>query len=163
MVCGWKRAIRESPLLLPIMVASPRYKSRHPPFHQNQRRKADPKETETLSSGGDPCARQGSRFHLILRPSNTETLRRICGKSRNRRVSIWPFFRDPWFPISWDTSSRGDPSERRVSIFGVLLGPVGFADSLAGNLIHTPQISAFTTGRFHWNGQPQMPTGIPNP
>ena len=146
--------MRESPLFVIMMVGSPWYRSSHPLSTKTRDVRQIPKKTETLSSGGDPCARQGSRFHLILRPSNTENLRRNCGKLRIRRVSIWPFFGDPWFPIFRDISSRGDPSERRVSIFGVLFGLVGFPGSVAWDLIHTPQISAFTIGRFCWNGQP---------
>ena len=146
--------MRESPLFVIIMVGSPWCRSSHPLSSKTRDVRQVPKKTETLSSGGDPFARQGSRFHLILRPSNTETLRRNCGKLRNQRVSIWPFFGDPWFPILRDISSRGDPSERRVSIFGVLFGLVGFAGSVTWELIHTPQISGFTIGRFYWNGKP---------
>ena len=139
--------------------------SRHPLSTKTRDVRQVPKKTETLSStGGEPCPRQGSRFHLILRPSNTL---KVCEETVGNHViegSRCGHFLETLGCRFFGTSPRAETLQKGGSrFFGVLFGLVGFAGPVAWELIHTPQISAFTIGKFHWNGQPQMLTGISEP
>ena len=66
MVCGWERAIRESPLLLTIMVGSPWYRSRHPLSTKTRDVRQVPKKNGDLG-------RFYSAFQKLNTPQTTKT------------------------------------------------------------------------------------------